>query len=76
METEDYDINDIDFEIDKFKDEMTRLIYLLNFGTYKNPNLFLSECKRVQKRIPTYIFPTNWKYSKDIFQRSLEDILT
>jgi SAM-dependent methyltransferase len=87
----DYDINDIDFEIDKFKDEddtFDLVVSLAVLEHIKNPNLFLSECKRVlKKNSHIYLSTPNWKYSKDTFwddpthvkpysEESLKDILT
>ena len=85
----DYDINDIDFEIDKFKDEddtFDLVVSLAVLEHIKNPNLFLSECKRVLKNSYIYLSTPNWKYSKDTFgtpyarkaysEESLKDILT
>ena len=87
---EDYDIMDIDFEKDKFKNkdnEFDLVISLAVLEHIKNPNLFLDECKRVLKKNSLYLSTPNWKYSKDLFlgrpyackpytDTSLNDILT
>ena len=91
MTYKDYDINDIDFEIDKFNDEddtFDLVVSLAVLEHIKNPNLFLSECKRVlKKNSHIYLSTPNWKYSKDTFwddpthvkpysEESLKNILT
>ena len=88
---EDYDIMDIDFEKDKFKNkdnEFDLVISLAVLEHIKNPNLFLDECKRVLKKNSfLYLSTPNWKYTKDSFwddpthvkpytDTSLNDILT
>ena len=67
----DYDIHDINFETDKFKDkdnEFDLIVCLAVLEHIQNPDLFLNECKRVLK-INSYFYLStpNWKYSKDIF---------
>lgn len=88
---EDYDINDIDFEIDKFKkkdNEFDLIVSLAVLEHIENPSLFLNECKRVLKNNSyLYLSTPNWKYSKDTFwddpthvkpysEKTLKDILT
>ena len=56
---EDYDIMDIDFEKDKFKNkdnEFDLVISLAVLEHIKNPNLFLDECKEFLRKILFYIF--------------------
>ena len=86
----DYDINDIDFEVDKFKDEDNKFDLIVSLAVIEhieNPSLFLSECKRVLKsKSCIYLSTPNWKYSRDTFwndpthvkpysEASLKDIL-
>ena len=67
----DYDINDIDFETDKFNDEDNKFDLVVSLAVIEhiqNPNLFLNECKRVLKKNSyLYLSTPNWKYSKDTF---------
>ncbi len=87
----DYDINDINFEVDKFNyvdNKFDLVVSLAVLEHIKNPDLFLSECKRVLKNNShIYLSTPNWKYSKDTFwndpthvkpysEKSLKDILT
>lgn len=87
----DYDINDINFEVDKFNyvdNKFDLVVSLAVLEHIKNPDLFLSECKRVLKNNShIYLSTPNWKYSKDTFwndpthvtpysEESLKDILT
>ncbi len=67
----DYDINDLDFEVDKFHDEDNKFDLIVSLAVLehiKNPSLFLSECKRVLKD-NSYLFLStpNWKYTRDTF---------
>lgn len=67
----DYDIYDINFETDKFKDKNNKFDLIVTLAVLEhieNPHLFLSECKRVLKKNSyLYLSTPNWKYSKDIF---------
>lgn len=67
----DYDINDINFDKDKFNDEdnaFDLIVCLAVLEHLENPNLFLNECKRVLKdNCFLYLSTPNWKYSKNIF---------
>ena len=67
----DYDINDLDFEVDKFNDEDDKFDLIISLAVIehiKNPGLFLSECKRVLKNDSClYLSTPNWKYSRDTF---------
>ena len=65
------DINDLDFEKDKFSFESNKFDLVISLAVLehlKNPNIFLEESRRVLKN-ESYLFLStpNWKYSKDIF---------
>ena len=65
------DINDLDFEKDKFSFESNKFDLVISLAVLehlKNPDLFLEESRRVLKN-ESYLFLStpNWKYSKDIF---------
>lgn len=68
---EDYDINNIDFETDKFKNkdnEFDLIVSLAVLEHIENPDLFLSECKRVLKKNSyLYLSTPNWNFSKETF---------
>jgi len=67
----DYDINDINLDIDKFNDnddEFDLIVSLAVLEHLENPNFFLNECKRVLKNDSClYLSTPNLKYSKDTF---------
>tara|TARA_B100000989_G_C19464826_1_gene437791 strand:+ start:174 stop:830 length:657 start_codon:yes stop_codon:yes gene_type:complete len=67
----DYDINDINFDTDKFNDrdnEFDLIVSLAVLEHLENPKLFLNECKRVLKDSSfLYLSTPNWKYSRDTF---------
>jgi len=87
----DYDINDINFDTDKFNykdNEFDLIVSLAVLEHLENPDLFLNECKRVLKDNSfLYLSTPNWKYSRDTFwndpthvkpysEKSLKNILT
>lgn len=65
------DIEDLDFEIDKFDfedNEFDLVISLAVLEHLKNPDNFLTESQRVLKKGSFLFLSTpNWKYSKNIF---------
>ena len=67
----DYDINDLNFEKDKFNDEDNKFDLIISLAVLehiKDPDLFLSECKRVLKdKSCIFLSTPNWKYSKNNF---------
>lgn len=71
IEYKDYDINDINFDTDKFNDrdnEFDLIVSLAVLEHLENPKLFLNECKRVLKdNCFLYLSTPNWKYSRDTF---------
>ena len=65
------DINDLDFEKDKFNFEDNKFDLVISLAVLehlKNPDSFLNESQRVLKN-DSYLFLStpNWKYSKNIF---------
>jgi SAM-dependent methyltransferase len=65
------DIKDLDFEKDKFDFEDNKFDLVLSLAVLehlKNPDIFLSESRRVLKEGSFLFLSTpNWKYSKNIF---------
>ena len=65
------DIKDLDFEKDKFTFDDNKFDLVISLAVLehlKNPDIFLSESRRVLKK-ESYLFLStpNWKYSKNIF---------
>ena len=71
IEYKDYDINDINFDTDKFNDrdnEFDLIVSLAVLEHLENPKLFLNECKRdLKDNCFLYLSTPNWKYSRDTF---------
>ena len=65
------DIKDLDFEKDKFTFDDNKFDLVISLAVLehlKNPDIFLSESRRVLKKESFLFLSTpNWKYSKNIF---------